>query len=219
MKKILILLSVLFSASALQAQYSDNPGESEDLMDYESIVRELTPTKRSTYKSYGLDPLAQVRFHVGVGFANSILSLSSDLENTNTRETLKGVQAKFGVDLLSPFWRAEGGIVTYETHKDEFGNNYSLKEFDLSLISLTPIGRVWGYKVGGGLSARYLDFTPNAGEKIQYTTPSANIQLGILVHFSSKMTISTDLVYRRAMTKETIDQSAFDLSVRFDGHF
>lgn len=217
MKKVIVTLFIFFSANALQAQYS--PQDTEDVIDYESIVRELTPVSRTTYKNYGPDPLSQVRFHVGVGFANSLISIDSDETNINTRESLKGVQAKFGIDLLSPFWRAEGGIVTYETHKDDFGNRYSLKEFDLSLISITPVGKLWGYKFGGGLSARYLDFTASGKEKVQYTTPSANIQMGILAHFSPKMTISTELSYRKSMTKDTIDQSAFDMSVRFDGHF
>lgn len=215
--KNLVLLFSLISLSFIPSALSYE--NQEDVISYEDIVKELSPTSRSRVRNFGTDPLSQVRFHVGVGFANSLMDLQN-LDSVNINDiSLKGVQAKLGIDLLSPSWRAEGGIITYETYQDVSGNKYSVKEFDLSLISISPLARHWSYKFGGGLSARYLDYTNTSLETQKFSTPAMNIQTGVIAEFSPKFSVSTDLVYRKSMTSDSADRSAIDFSLRFDGHF
>ena len=104
MKTIRIIFLFMLCFEGAYAQYSANDFPEEEVLDYESIVRELSPTTRARVQDYGGDPLSQVRFHMGVGFTNSILALTGVPEGVPDRETLKGAQAKFGIDLLSPFW-------------------------------------------------------------------------------------------------------------------
>lgn len=223
MKRIfLVSIISIFSQGLFGQSYNDN-SSNEDIMDYESIVRELSQSSGSNRASvYTPDPLAAVRFHVGVGFTNSLNTVEDSQRGLNLQAPLKGVAARFGIDLLSTEWRAEAGITTYETYDDkETSAKIDMKEFDLSILGLTPVSRMWSYKFGMGLSARYLHIVQAELEtqEVEYTTPAMSVQTGVIAHVGPKFSISTDLHYRKSLIKETADKSALDFMVRLDGHF
>ena len=223
MKRIFLISIISIFSQGLFGQSYNDSSQTEDIMDYESIVRELSKSSGTSRTSvYSPDPLAAVRFHVGVGFTNSLSSIEDSERGISLQAPLKGVAARFGIDLLSTEWRAEAGITTYESYDDkDTSSKIDLKEFDLSVVGITPVSRLWSYKIGMGLSARYLNLVQADAEtqEIEYTTPAMSIQTGVIANVGPKFSISTDLHYRKSLIQETADKTALDFMVRLDGHF
>ena len=122
MKRIFLISIISIFSQGLFGQSYNDSSQTEDIMDYESIVRELSKSSGTSRTSvYSPDPLAAVRFHVGVGFTNSLSSIEDSERGISLQAPLKGVAARFGIDLLSTEWRAEAGITTYEPYDDNTG--------------------------------------------------------------------------------------------------
>ncbi|MFK8139276.1 MAG: hypothetical protein AB8E15_13030 [Bdellovibrionales bacterium] len=214
MKNFLILLFAisLYNPPA-SAQY-----EEEDLVDYESIVRQLSQSNRTRTPRAAFNYLDDIRFHLGVGIVNSMSTIGTD--SGELKAGVNGVQTNFGIDLFSYEWRAEGGITNFENYKDtDTGTSYKMQEFDLKLVYSSQLSKIWGYKIGGGLAGRYMRVTKDDLSSQEFTTPSTNLHTGIVTRFSKSVALSTDLVYRRALISETPDKSAIDFTIRVDGTF
>lgn len=232
----LLLLPLLISGvmaglpSAAQAApgYDD---ESSDYVNYDSIVEDLqkqtakpTPTaarstsrKSSWFSSNGPggDPFENVWIHAGVGFAQTTESLALP----NGRDAYmsgRGVQAAIGIDILGPSLTAEGAVRTFgET--DDSSSKITLKEFDLKLLYKKRVSH-FGFRAGGGLSARYM--TVRSGiDNYDITTPASVVALGGDVYISPQLSIGVDFATRNAMISETFDKTSFDGTVRIDTHF
>lgn len=213
MWRIIAVAVLLFQLPLFSQSYYDD----EDSIGYDDIVKELSKGKSKTTYFYN-NPFEMIKFHLSVGFTNSIMNL----QNQNISESnlaLKGVQAAFGIDLFSPIWRAEGSIINYEDYSSQESNfSINLQEFDFKLVHITEINSIWSYKIAGGLAARYLQLLTTQGTQ-DFTTPAGSLQFGVLANFGNTFSIGTELSYRRSIISETSDQAALDLNLRFNGKF
>lgn len=212
-----------------------NPLDQDDYITYDQIVDDLQTQdraqnrlqvqqqlkKRSSreailqMRGQEFDPFRDIWIHAGVGLAQTI----ADIEMSGhpmLHLSTRGVQASFGIDILSPSFAAEGTVRSFEeTHQKNM--NIQLKEFDLKILAKHRRGAI-SYRAGVGLSARYLTLTSQA-ESYDYTTPASVFQLGTDLYLSSTVSVGFDLSARTAMISETIDRTSYDGTLRLDTHF
>lgn len=190
--------------------------EEEYGLDYDSIISQYSRTKE--VQTAASDPFESVKFHLGVGITNTFFNV--DLQsNQKLFVSQRGVQANLGVDLFSRHWTAEGTFVNYgeEVYKNA---KVSLKEFDLRLIYKNLVNTGWGYRIGGGLSARYLKISQNFGlADKEYSTPSTTLLGGIEAHLNSSLSVGVEVAGRSALIDDTPEAASMDFGVRVDGHF
>lgn len=192
----------------------------ESLMDYDSIVRELSrgpqSTNTSTLPGRPHSPFDDVLMHGGVGLTGTVARFMHEGKRVHMNQ--QGIQAALGIDLFSQHWLAEGtarsfGDVDYNL------TNVSLKEFDLKIYYHERMSGQIGMRIGGGLSARYLSIREGEGTPVVHTTPSSIASLGLEYFISNGISVGTEIATRNSMITETIDRSSFDATVRFDTHF
>lgn len=209
----LVLCTCLSATSQAQSYYDEEEG-----WDYDSLIKKLSSPEVSS-TSYK-DPFEDVKIHAGVGFTNTISTLYySNGDKTNTAQ--RGVQVSLGIDLFSKTWLAEGTFRNFGETK--YDNSFvSLKEFDLKLIYQTRFAPTWGFRLGGGLAARYLDVNYVGSEgkfSEQYDIPASVIQTGLMTYLTKGLSLGTDISLRNALIDETPEKTAFDFTLRLDGHF
>lgn len=209
-------LSLILSAPlGALAQYEDDEAE---LMDYDSIVRELTNTgtNRAQTKALPSDPFASIMLHGGIGLASTFGSVTHQGSRINMDQ--RGFQAALGIDLFSETWLAEGTARSFTSiNYGRYG--VGLKEFDLKLYYRNRMTSNVGLRVGTGLAARYLTISaPNSAEVV-YTTPSSIFALGAEYYVGRAVSIGAELSARNSLISETVDKSSIDATVRLDTHF
>ena len=222
--RLFFIVSLMIS-STVHAQ-TDEAIEEENYVSYEKIVDDLqSRTKKqpasqiSARYSSGRDPFENVWIHAGVGFTQTTQNI--DLPNGSTIHMAgRGVQATLGIDILGPNLSAEGSVRNFGESEDSpmgISTKTSLKEFDLKVLVKTREGR-FGFKGGGGLSARYM--TVRSGlETFDITTPASVLQIGGDFYVSQTVSIGLDLAVRTAMITETFDRTSYDGTLRLDTHF
>lgn len=211
--KFFLLLAVLSLGVSSLAQGND----------YESIVRDLTNQNRTQNpETRKRDPLADSAIHVGVGFANNFETATS-AQGRHLDINQSGIQAALGIDLLTPEWIAEG---TARSFADSETSNatVSLHEFDLKILNKGHLSGALGYRLGGGLSARYLGVDEPATataphQKTDYVTPASVVEAGLELLLSPRLSVGFASSYRSALISDTVDRAALDLSIRVDAHF
>jgi hypothetical protein len=222
--RLFFIVSLIMSSTA----YSqiNEASEEEDYVSYEKIVDDLqSRTKKqpasqsSTRYSSGRDPFENVWIHAGVGIAQTTQNI--DLPNGATVYMAgRGVQATLGIDILGPNLSAEGSVRNFGESEDSpmgVATKTALKEFDLKVLVKTREGR-FGFKGGGGLSARYM--TVRSGlETFDITTPASVLQVGGDFYLSQTVSLGVDLAVRTAMITETFDRTSYDGTLRLDTHF
>ena len=99
------MIATILNSAFVQAQVED-----ENLLDYDSIVRDLSSsTSQLETPLVSSDPFAQLLFHGGLGYATSYIIV--DPENGPViNGVLKGIEFSLGIDLLSRNWMAEGAV-------------------------------------------------------------------------------------------------------------
>lgn len=217
----IFLASVLIAGLAsplVWAQEND-----ENTIDYDSIVRELS-TSSSRYKTpagYAGDPLANVMFHGGVAYTTSYVVIDPEF-GAKLNGVLKGVEFNFGIDLLSRYWVAEGSVRSYQPENLDRNTQISLREFDLRVVYNDDLNQAMKYRLGTGLSSRYLTFKsriPSEVVRDRYTTPSSIIFAGAQLSLSDKVSIGPDIAYRSALVDDTVDKKSFDANIKLNAHF
>lgn len=195
---------------------------SEDLRSYDDIVRELTsPSVTSTpYRSTetGLD---KIRIHAAVGATATRVNLKLPA-GLPTGASLGGAEVVLGIDLFSQRWIAEGAIRSFS--QESFADSeISLKEFDLRVVHQVPIWSQFDLRWGGGMSARYLNFSNSFAQAndvaLEYTTPASVFIIGAQTRFNHLVGITAELAYRSRLISDTVDRNSFDGSVRISGSF
>jgi hypothetical protein len=214
--KTLLFTIGLTLSPLVQAQYEENE------ISYDALVSELknTTTTRLPDTESG-DPFAQILFHGGVAYSTSYLVISPE-QGGSLSGLLRGVEFTFGIDLLSRNWLAEGAVRSYQPENLNKATQVSLREFDLKLVYNDEMSRNLRYRVGGGLTSRYLTFNRRDADRVlkdRYTTPSSVVFVGAQVKLGPKLSIGPDLSYRSSLVDETVDKKSFDANVRLSAHF
>lgn len=195
--------------------------DDDDMIGYESILNELNretsrPTLRTNARTQrSSDPLDSVLFHGGLGVATLMQMVTFD-DGTTHYLGQKGIQASFGIDLFSPYWIAEGTARSFGP-TDGSRENVSLQEFELKVIHKDRFSNHLGYRIGAGLSARYMNLHRNQDVQT-FTTPSGVATLGLDLYLTEKMSFGADINGRTAMISETPDQKSVDATLRVDFH-
>jgi hypothetical protein len=192
--------------------------QEEEGLSYDAIVNELSKSRTETPKSdpYDDDPLSQVEIHLGLAMASTTFGVAHG-DGSTTQAAQRGFQVALGIDLLSPNWMAEGSMRNYferEYEKSQIG----LQEFDLKLFYKNRFDTSIGYRLGGGLAARYLNVkTKDYGEQ-KFTTPSSVAAAGLDFYVGKTLSIGAEASARNSLTNETPDQSSVDFLLRLDAH-
>lgn len=211
----LIIASTICSSFASAQSYQDDEG-----LDYDALIRKLSQGDKNESVSQE-DPFDNVKMHLGVGFVNSIFTVEH-ANNDKTFGAQRGVQVSMGIDLFSRFWLAEGTFRNFGESKYE-NANISMKEFDIKVLYQSRFAPGWAFRTGGGLAARYMNikyFGKSGGAfSQQYQTPATVIQGGLLTYLTSGLSIGADASLRNSVIEDTPDRTAFDFTLRLDGHF
>lgn len=190
----------------------------ENDLSYDDIVSELSGQQRAPILTR--DPFADVLIHTGVGFASSYTSILLPQQNLSNQVLLSGFEASLGIDLFSRHWMAEGSIRSFDPTELSTRQTLSLKEFDLKAIYRENLSRRLGLRMGLGLAARYLTFSPSLQAPAStYSTPASLISTGLNARISRSFSLLAEVSYRRTLVSDTPDQSALQASLRLDGHF
>jgi len=212
-----LTMAIAFASPLTAFGYVDD----EEMMGYEAILNELNressrPAWRTTTKSpRSSDPLESVLFHGGLGIA-SLMQMVSFEDGTSHYLGQKGIQASFGIDLFSPYWIAEGTARSFAP-TDGSRLRVSLQEFELKVFHKDRFTNQIGYRIGAGLSARYMNL--HRDQDVQtYTTPSGVATFGLDLYVGEKMSFGADINGRTAMISETPDQRSVDATLRVDFH-
>jgi hypothetical protein len=212
----LVAMVVPFPAQAQEGEFDDDV----DMMDYDAIVKELSGpaqagSSRGRIAAPVSDPLANVLFHGGVGLTTTMARI--ELEGQRIQMDQRGFQAALGIDLFSDHWLAEGTVRSFGG-RDYSSTSVSLKEFDLKVYYHDRLTANVGFRVGGGLSARYLSaFSPMT--EFSYSTPASVAALGLEYFLARSVSIGAELSARNSLIEETVDRSAVDATLRVDTHF
>lgn len=197
-----------------------NSTDEGHLSSYDSIVRDLTTSNSYDVRNeHQKDALDTIRFHFGVGMLSSQLNLDTPA-NTPRSTTLHGYEFSFGIDLFSPEWLAQTDLRAYEP--DDIGNNQiNFKEFDLLIMHNSQLSSQISWSIGGGLSARYLDFrTPVAtGVDPSNSTPASVLNTSLGYALTPAFAVEITGSYRSRLVQNTSDGGSMDASLRLVGHF
>lgn len=212
----ILFLSLLLSVPS----WAQSNVEEEEGLGYDALLQKLSRAEQNSYSSYTRDSLDDVKIHLGVGMANSVFTVAHK-DGERTFAAQRGVEVALGIDLFSPSWLAEG---TFRNFGDTAYENseIALKEFDLKMIYHTLFTRGWGVRVGGGIAARYLDVRydgPAGKYEERYQTPASVFGAGLETYLNSKFSLGADASIRNSLIDETPDKTAFDLTLRVNGHF
>jgi hypothetical protein len=215
-----LLLAVLLPAIG-QAQAD------EDYVGYDTIIKDLnreisTPASgtsrlRQRMVSTSADPFDNVWIHGGIGFANTVQTVNpSDGEMLYLNH--KGIQASLGIDLFSENWMAEGSARSF-TDNENVTTRVALREFDLKIYFKEKTSRKFGYRVGTGLTARYMTIYRPLESAMTYTTPASVLTFGMDFFLTDRFSFGADLSARNSIIAETIDRTSYDATFRLDTHF
>jgi hypothetical protein len=215
-KALLILTSTVLFVTGLSSRalaLGDDSGYEE--VTYESLLNELS-RKRARINT-GPDPFAQLKIRAHMGMVNALSSLTLPKGSKYTYHN--GLQMGFGIDLFSEYWYAEGNFRNFGTVK-RITETYALREFDLRIVFNNRTSSIWGYKLGGGISARYFKFSDLASGYSTYdSTPATMGLFGIDARLSKSMSLGLEFTGRTALVAETIDRSGLDMALRLDTFF
>jgi hypothetical protein len=184
----------------------------EEEVGYDTLVKELT----TQYDDDDRDLLSNVQIHLGAAATSSMFVVQPKIGST-IYASQRAVQASVAIDLFSSHWIAEGAFQNYiDRQYDSY--QVRLKGFDLKVIYRNRMDGTLGYHIGGGLAARYLTLQNADGEEA-YTTPFSAVVGGLDTYLTRSFSLGLEVAARNTLTYETPDQSALDLTLRFDGHF
>lgn len=217
----LTLISIVAGTFTLPASSLASSWGEDNLLGYDAIVNELNRENdrpqlsgRSSMQAPS-SSLDTVLFHGGIGMA-ALMQTVTFADGTQTHLNQRGIQASFGIDLFSRRWIAEGTARTFGNSEDS-RQPVSLQEFELKVIHKDRLSADWGYRLGGGLSARYMN-VHRAHDIETFTTPSGVATLGLDFYVTNKMSFGADINARSAMITDTPDSRSVDGTLRVDFH-
>ena len=211
-KTIILFLISLLSTNYLQAQESYE----EDSYSYNNIVDQLSSNRTEEPEGFG-DFYKNVRFHIGAGFSQSVLNVKSN--GNSDAVTIGGVEIRFGINLLSPEWIAEGTLRNYNDTRSN-GVSYQLHEFEGKIVNTAPYAKTLFYRVGSGIAARNLKTNlENKSSKKEYTTPSLILMAGSGMQLTDHIAVVGDVAFKTSIVNDTVDKNTLDFTLRLDTSF
>jgi hypothetical protein len=222
-KLVLWAMTVPLMAQMAFAQASY---EEEDVVGYDTILKDLNreaarpieTQSRAKIQRPSRDPFENVWIHGGIGLSTMIETINFD-DGQSAYANLKGIQASLGIDLFSENWFAEGSARSLDQDGVTNSTQIQLKEFDIKIMYKDRFSRHLGFRVGAGLTGRYLRVHRPMMEPVEYTTPSSIGSMGLDLYFSDRFSLGTEISARSALIAETVDRMAFDATFRIDTHF
>ena len=217
------LVLSLFAAVSAQAQAENQYDGEEDVVGYDTIVRDLgreiapAPVVTRARAPRSRDPFESIWIHGGIGVATVMQDLDFG-DGQHIYLGQRGVQAALGIDLFSPNWMAEGTVRNFNEQADARAS-ILLKEFELKILFKDKFSRQLGYHLGGGLAARYMTIRHVNYGTLEYTTPSSVASLGMDLFLSDRISLGAEMSARNTLISETIDRVSYDATLRLDTHF
>ncbi len=201
--------------------------EDDSHVGYDSILRQLnreaaqqelsSSRARASLMKTTKDPFESIWIHMGVGLAHPMQTLSLG-DGKSAYVGSRGIQAALGIDLFSEHWMAEGTARSFAESEDA-NTRVSLKEFELKIYYKDRITKPLAYRLGGGITGRYMTIARTGDTTLEYTTPSSVGTMGLDFFLTEKLSLGADLSVRSSMVSDTLDRSSVDATLRMDTHF
>lgn len=227
-------LSILVLAISLITTNVHAYEDEDSVMNFDEIVSQLSQPNTSKYQfsRTGKDPFENVLIHGGVSFISSSITMGGyGIENMSAFH--KGVEASMGIDLFSKNWSAEGAVRSFGPQSSN-NTEYRLKEFDIKIIYRNHLAYKSKWKLGFGVSSRYLtvkslpqnnidevilmNSAPKATEQ-KFTTPASILSIGTEGYVTDTISIGVEIAYRNSLIEETADISSLEAAFKVEGHF
>lgn len=197
----------------------------ESFSHWDDIVSDLRSSVNTTLPNAPTetDPWNDVEISGGLGLAFTYMG-SIGNENMQASGLLKGVSAHFGITLFHPQFLAEGAFRSYASEALSDMVKAQLREFELRLVHANEFRKHTLFRIGAGLSARYLEVTVKYPKDVgdmaySQTTPSAVFMMGVARNFGRNVQVGPDVSYRSSLIGSTDDQSSVDLNLKFSARF
>lgn len=197
------------------AQASDDYEE----LSYQDLVDQLREKRRriSQPRTRPTHPMDEISLHANLALATNMSSFSVGGRNVST--AMNGFQIGLGIDLFSPDWRSELALRNFGTR--ETGNqSQSLRELDLKVYHRTKWADRLSYRLGSGLSTRYIRYSDTA-RNIHLSEESPNLMLlgGIDSEITPGLSMGAELGARTALADQNIDRNSLDFMLRVETSF
>lgn len=184
-------------------------------LSYDDLVNQLQQKKRKVENATVRNSLDDLKLHAGVGLLTAINRI--DVPGTTGERALSGFQISAGIDLFSPEWVSEFALKNFG-RSEQGAETRSLREIDLRVFHRKVISGQLGYRLGGGLGTRYLQFS-NQKVSISEQTPCFVAFSSLEAYVGPNVSLGAEAGVRAALVERTIDKSALDLMVRLDTFF
>jgi len=211
--KVLVLFLALSTSTWAQ---SDN----QDYINYDSIIKDLTASTKIPSTSYQ-DPFDMIKIHGGLGLVGSYTSITT-ATGEHYSGFQRGLEAKLGIDLFSPLWRAEGALRSFLSSQLEKAVHATLNEFYLRLLYCNPVSQWVKLRFGMGVAARYMALNLNQAAgvvKQESSTPASILSLGLEMAITQELSIGAELAYRSTLVTEIYDSEMTDVTLSLETHF
>jgi hypothetical protein len=218
LSSFLNLSTFLFLLSALSLLGTQKvQAEKYEEVSYEDLVNRLNKKKSQFTPNTMTGTLDTISLHAGTGLITSLTQIKAD-DETYSRQ-VNGFQISLGIDLFHPKWMVEGALRNFgnTNYQDE---TITLRENDLKAMFKDKMDEKAGYKVGTGLTTRYLKYQ-NQTSNLDFTetTPGWIFFGGVDIYMTSLVSVGIEGSYRQSMLTKNSDKGAFDLTLRLDTHF
>jgi hypothetical protein len=214
----LSVVTVLAAASLSNVAFA---GDEDDVLGYDAIISELNreanpaPVLKTKHKQ--VDPFENIWIHAGVGLATQMQTIDF-ADGTSAYLNQKGMQFVFGIDLFSENLAAEGSARSLSDSSNSTAHS-SLKEFELKVFYKERFSKQMGFRIGAGLTARYLTLQKTGEMPVDYTTPSSVGSIGLDLFATDRLSLGADVNARGPLIAETLDRGSYDATFRVDMHF
>lgn len=217
-KRLPLLLSSLVLGLALILPISQNANADEGVeeLSYSDLVDQLRE-KRRRVASPIINPLDDIALHASVAMATSLSSF--EVDGRNMTRGMNGFQIALGIDLFDPSWMAELALRNFGT-RESGTESQSLREVDLKVLHRVSIGQKLGYRVGAGLSTRYLKFSDPAYDvSLSEESPNLIFATGLDSYVTDHVSLGAEIGFRTALVDQSMDKNSVDLMLRLETSF
>jgi hypothetical protein len=181
---------------------------------YDSIVSELKMAADEPV--IASDDWEEVAIHGGAGLIASRYNIyrADGAKTLSANGMMTGFQLHFGVNLFTKHARMEGVFRNYNSETARDGFVVDLKEFEFRAIYLPSLADQMKWRLGGGLSARYMTLNSD-----KVSTPAMSLLAGFERALTPTVSFGPDLSYRYPLVSDTFDRASFDASLKVNATF
>jgi len=215
LKILAALLSLLLLETKVQAYESKNSDYEE--VSYEDLVNELSQQNKiaANKNTPARFDSGDMKIHAGVGYATSFSSVS--FGDSTSNRFLSGVQLSLGIDIFSQHLFSEVVFKNFGIDS-RATDSLSVKQLDLRLGYRDQVSGPWGYKLGAGLSNRYIKYTANEVSE-NSTVPALSIHGAMEAIVSRSLSLGLEVAGRTPLVEQKSDRGSLDMSLRMNALF